>query len=530
MELAILIIDDDKLLVKKLEETIHWEEIGISMVFTAFDIRQAQILLKEYPIQLLLCDIDMPMGSGLELLEWVREQSLTVDCIFLSSYANFAYAQKALSLTSREYLLKPISNDELEKSLKKIIRDIKNENTTKPYKTNSHNLQEFWNSFVFCEDNKTEFIENIDEKSGYSPDTSFLLVILKAYPYPETHISKKDLALFRYIVHTPAVNFLREHSLSPESIIHLRDFEKLLVFKMVTPVSHFQKVICNLNHYLKNMIPYPCYIFSSSPEKLKNLFTTQEEIEYLAKEIIPDDYEVLFQEKLSDKTRPYIEPPWQIWRREMSISENLFETETKIQQYIDDKSQKSYWTIKQLRRFLQEFLQLLYEYMNEKSLRFSNLFEMDSFAVSEQYAYISLNGFRNLIHLVFETLKGNQDHKEQVVEWLKDYINTHLSDDLSRKELAKKVYLSEAYLSKKFAKETNVSLSAYVTARRMEYAKKLLASSSLTVSQIALEVGYHNFSYFSKSFRDATGCSPNEYRSILNRNSLSSLEIPKSIV
>lgn len=107
MGISILIVDDDKLLVEKLEETVNWSGIGIDMVFTANNIRQAQKLLEEYPIEMLLCDIDMPQGNGLELLEWIRYKKLDIECTFLSSYANFAYAQMALKLSSREYLLKP---------------------------------------------------------------------------------------------------------------------------------------------------------------------------------------------------------------------------------------------------------------------------------------------------------------------------------------------------------------------------------------------------------------------------------------
>ena len=49
MGISILIVDDDKLLVEKLEETVNWSGIGIDMVFTANNIRQAQKLLEEYP-------------------------------------------------------------------------------------------------------------------------------------------------------------------------------------------------------------------------------------------------------------------------------------------------------------------------------------------------------------------------------------------------------------------------------------------------------------------------------------------------
>lgn len=53
MGISILIVDDDKLLVEKLEETVNWSGIGIDMVFTANNIRQAQKLLEEYPIEML---------------------------------------------------------------------------------------------------------------------------------------------------------------------------------------------------------------------------------------------------------------------------------------------------------------------------------------------------------------------------------------------------------------------------------------------------------------------------------------------
>lgn len=137
MAITILIVDDDKLLVDKLEETVNWSKIGIDMVFTANNIRQAQKLLEEYPIEMLLCDIDMPQGNGLELLEWIRYKKLDIECAFLSSYANFAYAQMALKLSSREYLLKPISNTDLEIALLRLVEIVKE----KQQKTKAQEIQ-----------------------------------------------------------------------------------------------------------------------------------------------------------------------------------------------------------------------------------------------------------------------------------------------------------------------------------------------------------------------------------------------------
>ena len=98
-------------------------------------------------------------------------------------------------------------------------------------------------------------------------------------------------------------------------------------------------------------------------------------------------------------------------------------------------------------------------------------------------------------------------------EQLKDYIEQNLNEDLSRSVLAGKVFLSEDYVSKIFMKTTGMSLPNYIAERRIERAKEYLRSSSLPISKIAMEVGYGNFSYFSKTFRELVGCTPNEYRS-----------------
>lgn len=124
MEISMLIVDDDRLVTEKVEKTVDFESLGISNVLTASNIRQAIKLLEEMPIQILLSDIEMPQGSGLELLEWIRQKQLPVECIFLSSYAYFSYAQKAMQLNSSEYLVKPVTTEELEIALQRSIKRV----------------------------------------------------------------------------------------------------------------------------------------------------------------------------------------------------------------------------------------------------------------------------------------------------------------------------------------------------------------------------------------------------------------------
>ena len=78
MDISILIVDDDKLVVEKLVEGVNWKQLGIRTVLTACNIRQAKEILEEVTVDILLSDIEMPQGSGLELLEWVRDKEIPV--------------------------------------------------------------------------------------------------------------------------------------------------------------------------------------------------------------------------------------------------------------------------------------------------------------------------------------------------------------------------------------------------------------------------------------------------------------------
>ena len=128
----------------------------------------------------------------------------------------------------------------------------------------------------------------------------------------------------------------------------------------------------------------------------------------------------------------------------------------------------------------------------------------------------TLPDMKAFVSFVFGRIIGmqHQDNKyDNIVSQLKNYIEDHLSKELSRGTLAAQVYLSEDYMSKIFSRITGRPLMAYISDRRMEKAKELLLATELPVSRVAMEVGFTNFSYFSKMFRTYTGSTPNEYRS-----------------
>lgn len=93
-----------------------------------------------------------------------------------------------------------------------------------------------------------------------------------------------------------------------------------------------------------------------------------------------------------------------------------------------------------------------------------------------------------------------------------NYIEFHLSEQMTLAEIAKNTGYAELYLAQKFKCEIGLPVSKYIQLQRIEKAKRLLKSTSKTVLEISEELGFCNSSYFSKAFRDIVGVTPAQWR------------------
>lgn len=89
----------------------------------------------------------------------------------------------------------------------------------------------------------------------------------------------------------------------------------------------------------------------------------------------------------------------------------------------------------------------------------------------------------------------------------------NLSEEVTLDEVAKKVGLTRTYFSALFKKMTGETFVHYRIKKRMEEARKLLAVPTLTITDIAIQVGYEDYPHFTKTFKNFVGMSPSEYRS-----------------
>jgi YesN/AraC family two-component response regulator len=99
-----------------------------------------------------------------------------------------------------------------------------------------------------------------------------------------------------------------------------------------------------------------------------------------------------------------------------------------------------------------------------------------------------------------------------IMEGIAEYVETHFRDDLSREKLAQLFSMDPSRLSKVFAETFGQNVRSYLNGVRMRKAAELLKDSDLSITDVALFVGYENVQHFNRVFREIHGLSPRAYR------------------
>ena len=105
-----------------------------------------------------------------------------------------------------------------------------------------------------------------------------------------------------------------------------------------------------------------------------------------------------------------------------------------------------------------------------------------------------------------------EKQEERTITGITRYLQEHLAEEISLSVLADHFHLNPQYISQLFKNEIGVNFLAYLTNIRMEKAKKLLLSTSLSITEVAEQSGYWDYRVFTKVFKKSEGITPSQYR------------------
>ena len=130
-----------------------------------------------------------------------------------------------------------------------------------------------------------------------------------------------------------------------------------------------------------------------------------------------------------------------------------------------------------------------------------------------------------VIEILDEYIKNNEEHflrkdlsNEDKLKHAVRYIEKNFKNNITLKDVADYMNFSNTYFSKSFKKYVGVNFNKYITQIRIEEAKRVLEETSMSINDLAFDMGYNEPNYFCKVFKKMEGITPSEYREIWHKS------------
>ncbi|MBY9078346.1 response regulator [Paenibacillus sp. HN-1] len=517
----LMIVDDEMLVVEGLLFDLDKEKLQLSQVLTAYTTKMAKEVFEQHRVDIMLCDIEMPQESGLQLLSWVREHYPDTVSIIITSHADFHYAKEAIELGSLDYLLKPVPTVELER----VIEKAKSRLTRVTQFNHYHKfwsqqqplvVERFWLDLLHHTIPAKELAVNEamkESKLPFSAEMRFLPLLISVQRWSKD-LDLRSRKILEYALKNSAEEMLIGE-LKMGSIVPLDRSRMLIIFVHESDENAItEQLLTKCKAYIESCTRYfycdiSCYIGASAyAHEISDMYN---ELVSLERNNVAFNNKVFFLKADAISTVAARLPDMELWATllKKGAKDTII---NEVSSYLDRLVLLKQINAEVLHKLHLDFLQLVYFVLNLKGIQAHQLF---SDRLSTELSDNATRSVADLKVWVRHTVDKAIEHSEadNVVDKVKKYIALHLeSDELSRDIIAAQTYLNPDYLSRIFKKQTGLSISDYVIHERIRMASELLTKTDMPISQVAGSVGYSNFSHFTNIFKKYMKCSPVEYR------------------
>ncbi len=524
----ILVIDDEPLILKTVCTQLSEMHLPFERIDTAGSAEEARLRARERSYEIFLCDIVMPEEDGISFVKWALPLFPDAKFIFLTAHADFDYMKEAISMQSFDYVLQPVSREDLQAVIERAIHQLSIEEKNR-------RLME---KGSFYEDHEAEILEgnSIRYLLGLSQDASFLRELLESvfsgisdddcyFIYYVQMLSESpilnqnDLSLFRSIFYN-VTNETFEPLGLPNALL-LRndrsgDFFGIVKFSVENEpeYSEFLQRLSELRGFFDRLLNLKIAVYAGRISYLEDLPMTVSEIqEELQNNVRKASY--VYQagdlSSLSAGSHSFDQES-AVWKS-LIQKNRLRDLRDSFFRYLDYHTARGSVNREFMARFHQRASELILGYMVSEDIPSTEVFDEKLSYYDFLYCFDTVSHLKESLDYVFDRLYERVDIPgEETVQKTIRYIRNHIDQEILVTEIAEYVSLNPVYLTRAFKKATGYSLKRFIENEKIEAAKNLLATTDLSISVISGHVGYANYSNFTRSFKLLTGLTPSEYR------------------
>ena len=514
--MKVFLVDDEIAIRENLRNSFPWEEKGYQLVGEAPDGEMALPMLRDLNADILLTDIRMPFMDGIRLCEEVQRTMPWVERIILSGYDDFAYAQKAISLGVKEYLLKPVTAAELEAALNRVSRQIEEKRRDRENLTALRERLSSGNQFL-----RDKLLASLFTDEGDSEDDEALLSQMRALGVNLTAgcYTVIDIAFTAEGEKRPACR---------NALISLAEMSGGGVHVCSAPKGARALVLGDNPEDTEER----AYSFANSAIHLPEMQAAEGTLISVG-ETVRDFHEIRQSMKSARHVR-HLQMAGGGWEGKIVSGNEIAGQRTPLSE--TDLSplyeRLQYASEDEVEPILTEYTRSLDSTLALGYLRVAGLLTarrviqegegnpkevLSDELVKEALHTEGEEGFRLLSELLRKAIayrnRNRSGYGDSTISRARAFLSQHYADpNLMLQDVAGEVHLSQSHFSTVFAQETGLTFTQYLTALRISKAKELLEATEMRSSQIAQEVGYNDSHYFSYLFKKTTGMTPSDYR------------------
>lgn len=427
-------------------------------LFHAFDGEECLKLIEQQEPYLLFLDIRMPLLDGIGVLENLQKRNLRVPVVvILSAYGEFSYAQTALRLGVRDYLLKPIDRSNLTELITKFH--------TEYFQMVSHSLADFLVLHRPCTLPFSQFPFQHSSFYGLLTAPALTPELFQHFP---VHFSLSDGRGFALVPAGDRPFFSKPCELAAYSAVH--DLESITDVQKSFDES---KQTYELKSFYADFPAEPMQQETSSLEQLP---------QQIASALLTRNSGVL--------------------------SASIFHL---FNHFAVEQTEPEECKNRTIRILLNMMKHLPAETIQQLIINDMLDMEVDLYECLIQCETLQA------LHSVFQEMlqpkpaSTKEDSFSPSIQEIQQYLSEHFAEALTLESLGQHFYISKYELCRRFKQSTGDNLWNYLTTIRIQYAKKLLDTTSLKIYEIAEASGFHSTTHFSNTFKKYTGIRPNHW-------------------
>jgi two-component system response regulator YesN len=517
----VFLVEDEIVTREGIRDNVDWKANGFEFCGEAPDGEIALPILLTVQPDVLITDIKMPFMDGLQLCRIIRERMPWVKVIILSGHDEFEYAQEAIHLGVTEYLLKPVTVQDLNNVLHKIVAQLERE---KKDQEDIHKLQ------AKLEENRAVLKENLLLKLAIGAVSSaeafdqsqqigmdlfaryYLVIVIRIeLNSPSENAGSSEIKHIHQIITKLVEN-------NPDVFLILKDAEEIVLIMKGNTLEYleeeqnslleqFQRQVEDLGCRLtigigstKKRIADVSQSFGEALVSIQNQVNEKlaepgngadkAELLKVDKSAVEDYLKCGVRKDFDDFFEAFIRP----------LVDSAFKSSIVKSYILMDIVLTTARFVKELGGDIDQVVPGL----NHIETILSKINTVDQ--IREQVQMILISG------LMFRDSRTNSQ-RAGMLQKAKEYIEQNYMDsDMSLNQVAAYVNHSPSHFSAIFSHGTCTTFKEYLTELRIKKAKELLRTTSLRSSEISYQIGYGDPHYFSYMFRKQTGLTPTEFR------------------